>query len=280
MTGVRMCCRSPYRARWCRWLRCVRSKGADPLVRHLAESTDLCRRICLGGGRVVVVPQARIAHRRALIRRIRSKNGRPCGDERRSHRSVSCRTRGECLNTRTLDMHRSWWPLLWLHPSSSSRWDWPCFAWRANSRIMHAASWRCRGVRWLRLRVLSAHARLRRQSKVGLNRYPRCLRIIGRSGNGSTVAVRCATRGMSCCSVLLRRTICVNGCCVDGDWPRRGADCRHMDSRAVLGRASFRMFRCVDVFRTAVAHGRELHPVASYRDHVMVVCLRHGHQCA
>ena len=30
-----------------------------------AESTDLCRRICLGGGRVVVVPQARIAHRRA-----------------------------------------------------------------------------------------------------------------------------------------------------------------------------------------------------------------------
>mgnify|MGYP000611953941 CR=1 FL=1 len=27
MTGVRMCCRSPYRARWCRWLRCVRSKG-------------------------------------------------------------------------------------------------------------------------------------------------------------------------------------------------------------------------------------------------------------
>ena len=58
------------------------------------------------------------------------------------------------------------------------------------------------------------------------------------------------------------------------------ADCRHMDSRAVLGRASFRMFGCVDVFRTAVAHGRELHPVASYRDHVMVVCLRHGHQCA
>ena len=30
MTGVRMCCRSPYRARWCRWLRCVRSKGLTP----------------------------------------------------------------------------------------------------------------------------------------------------------------------------------------------------------------------------------------------------------
>ena len=51
-------------------------EGADPWFGTFAESTDLCRRICLGGGRVVVVPQARIAHRRARFEGIRSKNGR------------------------------------------------------------------------------------------------------------------------------------------------------------------------------------------------------------
>ena len=56
-------------------------EGADPWFGTFAESTDLCRRICLGGGRVVVVPQARIAHRRARFEGIRSKNGRPVEDK-------------------------------------------------------------------------------------------------------------------------------------------------------------------------------------------------------
>lgn len=56
-------------------------KGVDPWFGTFAESTDLCRRICLGGGRVVVVPQARIAHRRARFEGVRSKNGQPVEDE-------------------------------------------------------------------------------------------------------------------------------------------------------------------------------------------------------
>ena len=193
-------------------------EGADPWFGTFAESTDLCRRICLGGGRVVVVPQARIAHRRARFEGIRSKNGRPVEDED-GRIDPYLAVREANAKYAYTDMHRSWWPLLGCGPSSS-RWDWPCFAWRANSRIMHAASWRCRGVRCCVCGVLGAPVRgCAGKARSRLNRYPRCLRIIGRSGNGSTVAVRCATRGMSCCSVLLRRTICVNGCCVDGDWP-------------------------------------------------------------
>ena len=71
-------------------------EGADPWFGTFAESTDLCRRICLGGGRVVVVPQARIAHRRARFEGIRSKNGRPVEDEDGRIDPLSCRTRGEC----------------------------------------------------------------------------------------------------------------------------------------------------------------------------------------
>lgn len=39
--------------------------GADDWFTTFAESEDFCRRVCLSGRRVVVVPQARIAHRRA-----------------------------------------------------------------------------------------------------------------------------------------------------------------------------------------------------------------------
>lgn len=193
-------------------------EGADPWFGTFAESTDLCRRICLGGGRVVVVPQARIAHRRARFEGIRSKNGRLW--KTRTVASIRILPYARRMpNTRTLTCTVHGGRCFGCGPSSS-RWDWPCFAWRANSRIMHAASWRCRGVRCCVCGVLGAPMRgCAGKARSRLNRYPRCLRIIGRSGNGSTVAVRCATRGMSCCSVLLRRTICVNGCCVDGDWP-------------------------------------------------------------
>ena len=40
------------------------------------ESIDFCRRICLGGGRVVVVPRAAMAHRRARYEGLRGPDGR------------------------------------------------------------------------------------------------------------------------------------------------------------------------------------------------------------
>ncbi len=40
-----------------------------------AESADLCRRVCLSGGRVLVVPQAAVAHRRARLEGMRTGAG-------------------------------------------------------------------------------------------------------------------------------------------------------------------------------------------------------------
>lgn len=88
-------------------------EGADPWFGTFAESTDLCRRICLGGGRVVVVPQARIAHRRSRFEGVRSRNGRPVEDEdERIDPYLAVRE----SNTKYAytDVHRSWWPLLWV----------------------------------------------------------------------------------------------------------------------------------------------------------------------
>lgn len=113
MMAGRMCwlCRFP--ARWFHWPPCVLGRGADPWFGTFAESTDLCRRICLGGGRVVVVPQARIAHRRARFEGVRSKNGQPVEDEEgRVDPYLAVRE----ANTKYAytDVHRSWWPLLWI----------------------------------------------------------------------------------------------------------------------------------------------------------------------
>lgn len=88
-------------------------EGADPWFGTFAESIDLCRRICVGGGRVIVVPQARIAHRRARFDGIRTKNGQPVEDRAArvdSYMSV-LEARAKYYYT---DVHRSWWPLLWL----------------------------------------------------------------------------------------------------------------------------------------------------------------------
>lgn len=88
-------------------------EGADPWFGTFAESKDLCRRICLGGGRVAVVPQARIAHRRARFEGIRSKNGRPVEDEDGRIDPYLAIREANAKYAYT-DMHRSWWPLLWL----------------------------------------------------------------------------------------------------------------------------------------------------------------------
>ncbi len=51
--------------------------GVNPWFGTFDESDDFCRRLCRNGKRVVVVPQARIAHRRARWDGVRSKGGEP-----------------------------------------------------------------------------------------------------------------------------------------------------------------------------------------------------------
>ncbi|OSG89142.1 glycosyltransferase family 2 protein, partial [Bifidobacterium adolescentis] len=142
-------------------------EGADPWFGTFAESTDLCRRICLGGGRVVVVPQARIAHRRARFEGIRSKNGRPVEDED-GRIDPYLAVREANAKYAYTDMHRSWWPLLWLWSIIQSLGL--AVLCLARKQPYHACCelampWRA----LLRLRgAWRAHARLRRQSKVTL----------------------------------------------------------------------------------------------------------------
>ena len=88
-------------------------KGADSWFGTFAESTDLCRRICLGGGRVVVVPQARIAHRRARFEGVRSKSGQQVGDEDGRIDPYLAKREANTKYAYT-DVHRSWWLLLWI----------------------------------------------------------------------------------------------------------------------------------------------------------------------
>ncbi|MBT1166687.1 glycosyltransferase family 2 protein [Bifidobacterium simiarum] len=44
------------------------------------QSADFCRRVCLSGGRVVVVPRSVMAHRRARFEGLRTRNGHPVGE--------------------------------------------------------------------------------------------------------------------------------------------------------------------------------------------------------
>ncbi|WP_125963047.1 glycosyltransferase family 2 protein [Bifidobacterium dolichotidis] len=53
------------------------SRGINSWFSTYFEAEDFCRRLCVAGKRVVVVPQARIAHRRARFEGVRTKDGRP-----------------------------------------------------------------------------------------------------------------------------------------------------------------------------------------------------------
>ncbi|MCI1222859.1 MAG: glycosyltransferase family 2 protein [Bifidobacterium subtile] len=86
--------------------------GVDPWFGTYGESADFSRRICLGGSRVVVVPSARIAHRRVRFEGIRTQEGKPV-DERYPQNTAMSVLRADQRYLYT-DVHRAWWPLLWL----------------------------------------------------------------------------------------------------------------------------------------------------------------------
>lgn len=86
--------------------------GADDWFTTFAESEDFCRRVCLSGRRVVVVPQARIAHRRARFEGVRTKGGEPM-DEDRPIDSSMARIRGRMRYSYT-DTRLMMWPFVWV----------------------------------------------------------------------------------------------------------------------------------------------------------------------
>lgn len=86
--------------------------GVDPWFGTFAESGDFCRRICLSGGRVVVVPEAEIAHRRARYEGVRSRSGEPIDEDAPASAAMAVlEARQRYYYT---DIRMGWWPLLWV----------------------------------------------------------------------------------------------------------------------------------------------------------------------
>ncbi|OZG68978.1 glycosyltransferase family 2 protein [Bifidobacterium eulemuris] len=87
-------------------------EGVNPWFTTFGESRDFCRRVCLSGGRVVVVPQARIAHRRARYEGVRSRDGEPLAAERGTNAALSVRRAAQ--RYRYTDVPKANWIWMWL----------------------------------------------------------------------------------------------------------------------------------------------------------------------
>ncbi|WEV73025.1 glycosyltransferase family 2 protein [Bifidobacterium sp. ESL0790] len=85
----------------------------DPWFTSYMESADFCRRICLQGGRVIVVPQARMAHRKARMEGVRTRGGEPVDDEQPPIDTTMARLDAGQRYYWT-DVRPLLWPVLWI----------------------------------------------------------------------------------------------------------------------------------------------------------------------
>lgn len=90
----------------------TRLRGINAWLTTYSESVDFCRRVCLSGGRVVVVPQVEISHRRARYEGIRTRGGEPLKDDHTvNHAMTVHRSQQRYLYT---DLAMSSWFIVWL----------------------------------------------------------------------------------------------------------------------------------------------------------------------
>lgn len=90
----------------------ARLRGINPWFTTYGESVDFCRRVVQSGGRVVVVPSAEIAHRRARYEGVRTRGGQPLNDDHAVNPAMAvARAQQRYLYT---DIAMSRWPLVWL----------------------------------------------------------------------------------------------------------------------------------------------------------------------
>lgn len=89
-------------------------RGTQPWMTTFGESRDFCRRVCLSGGRVVVVPSARIAHRRARLEGLRARNGEARTDEKSGLRHGIAPSLIAKQRYKYTDVRMFLWPLMWI----------------------------------------------------------------------------------------------------------------------------------------------------------------------
>ena len=141
--------------------------GINGWFTSYAESVDLCRRICRGGGRVVVVARARIAHRRARFEGVRTRLGEVVDEGNPVNNALGVFDAWQ--RYRYTDVARLRWPLMWLlslvaaiglalsrlvKKQPYEAWCELCMPWRALASISGAVSAR------------SAVAKQSKQSKI------------------------------------------------------------------------------------------------------------------
>ncbi|OZG62441.1 hypothetical protein BLEM_0987 [Bifidobacterium lemurum] len=87
-------------------------EGVNPWFTTFGESRDFCRRVCVSGGRVVVVPQARIAHARARYEGLRSRDGEPLDAGHETNAAMSVKRAAQ--RYRYTDVPKGHWIWMWL----------------------------------------------------------------------------------------------------------------------------------------------------------------------
>ncbi|WP_314685984.1 glycosyltransferase family 2 protein [uncultured Bifidobacterium sp.] len=148
----------------------TRFGGIDPWFGTFGESFDFCRRVCRSGGRVLIVPQVAVAHRRARFEGVRSRSGMPL-EEGSPRRATMARLVAE-QRYRYTDIPLAWWLLVWLMSLPAS--------------VVHAVvclvgkrpyeAWCRLRLPWLAwaspVRAVAARRRLRRHASLPLSRLP------------------------------------------------------------------------------------------------------------
>ncbi|NMM99537.1 hypothetical protein G1C96_0114 [Bifidobacterium sp. DSM 109958] len=86
--------------------------GTTPWMTTFGESRDFCRRACLGGGRVLVVPRAAVAHRRARLEGLRTRAGAPVQEDAAGNAYLARIT--AAWRYRITDTAFAAWPAQWL----------------------------------------------------------------------------------------------------------------------------------------------------------------------
>lgn len=145
-------------------------QSPNPWFGTYRESADFCRRVNLSGGRVVVVPQARVAHRRARFEGIRSRRGEPLDEETPINTALH-RMMAEQRYQYT-DMHRTSWPWHWVFSLLTSI----ITAVRLLFSKQPYEAWCTLRLPWLALGslapALKARSLVHRQSVLSLSRLP------------------------------------------------------------------------------------------------------------
>ena len=89
-------------------------RGTQPWMTTFGESRDFCRRVSLSGGRVVVVPSARIAHRRARLEGLRTRGGEARTEEKSGLRHGVAPSLIANQRYKYTDVRMILWPFMWI----------------------------------------------------------------------------------------------------------------------------------------------------------------------